>query len=234
MADEGTSSSSGTPWRMLVGVAFVAVTAVVFVLGIWVGRDLASRHPDEAGREVTAEAPARPAPGDVPRPVDPAFFDEFRQGVYNSLEEAESTDGEADAEAEAHATATQPAARSTNSPAPTATRTRGVQVRSTATRTLRPTSPPPRPTATSRPTRAAGRGAWVVQIGSTRSGTEAFDWSLRLRGKGFSPHTVEIPRGATTWYRVRLGPFATREEAVRMYQRVTGSTEFQEAYVTTQ
>ena len=219
--------------RILLGATFVALTGVVFVLGIWVGRDLAARHPPETDQVVRVAAPVRPEPGNVPRKVDEKFFDGFRQELYNSLEEGDETPGDAAAtkpptaaapEATEKPEATRSHATSTVAPRREATRT-ATRPRVTAT---------PRHTATARPTRAAARGAWVVQVGSTRNGAEAFDWTMSLRGEGFAPHTDESPRGGTTWYRVRLGPFATREEAVKAYQRLTGSTEFQDAYITTQ
>jgi len=236
MAEGSQSTTMGGWLRILLGLTYVVVTGIVFLLGAWVGRDLGSRHPPEIGRSVEVTAPARPEPGDVPRAVDRTFFDEFREGVYNSLEEGEESTQEVAVTATptapgATSEAAQPTAGRTRTvaSAPTATKQATVAPRATATRV-----PEPVATATARPAREAGRGSWVVQVGSTRNGAEAFDWALKLRGKGFSPHTDESPRGGTTWYRVRLGPYGTREEAVKMYQRLTGTTEFDEAYITTQ
>lgn len=229
MAEAPLSPAPGVRPRLLIGAAYVALTAVVFLLGIWVGRDIATRHPPETNEAVQMAAPARPAADSVPRPVDEKFFDKFREELYNSLEAGDGTPGAAAPEATAGlaptTVQTQTAIRAT------ATAERRVEPTKTATRPR--ATPTPRSTATRRPTTRVGTGSWVIQVGSTRNGTEAFEWSMRLRSKGFSPHTDESPSGGTTWFRVRLGPFATREEAVRAYQRLTGSTEFQDAYITT-
>jgi cell division septation protein DedD len=215
----------------MIGAAYVALTAVVFFLGIWVGRDVATRHPPETKETAQVAAPARPAADSVPRPVDEKFFDKFREELYNSLEDGESTPGATAPEATATAGLAATAGRTQTAIRATATPERRGEPTRTATRPR--ATPTPKSTATSKPTKKIGPGSWVIQVGSTRNGTEAFEWSMRLRSKGFSPHTDESPSGGTTWFRVRLGPFATREEAVRAYQRLTGSTEFQDAYITT-
>lgn len=226
-----TPAASGRS-RFLLAAAYVALSAIIFVLGIQVGRDLAERHPAQEEQVVQQAAPARPPADSVPRPADKSFYDKYREQLYNRVEGGEEPPMDATAAAAAPTAATAAtAARTQTAARATATATRRVEPTRTPTRVRH--TPTVRPTATVRKTAQAGRGAWVVQIGSTRSETEAFNWTMRLRGKGFSPHTDESPSGGTTWFRVRLGPFATREEAVRAYQRLTGSTEFQDAYITT-
>ncbi len=236
MAEAPRAGGSKLRIRALLASLLTATAAVVFVLGIWVGRDLALRHPAVPDESLQVAAPIRPEPGDIPRPVDEKFFDGFRQDLYNELEAGDEPVEETQpAERAATPTVKMTASRETPRVAATVARTptRAPTRVPTATRRV-PATATPKHTATARPTRAAGRGMWVVQIGSTRNGAEAFNWSMNLRRKGFAPHTDESPHGATTWYRVRLGPFKTREEAVEAYQKLTGSTEFQDAYITTQ
>lgn len=226
-----TPAASGRS-RLLLAATYVALSAIVFVLGIQVGRDLAERHPPQDAQVVQQAAPAQPPADSVPRPAGKSFYDKYREQLYNRVEGGEEPPmDEAAAGTPTAAAATTAARTQTAAVHATATATRRVEPTRTPTRVRH--TPTVRPTATVRKTTQAGRGAWVVQIGSTRSETEAFNWTMRLRGKGFSPHTDESPSGGTTWFRVRLGPFATREEAVRAYQRLTGSTEFQDAYITT-
>ena len=129
--------------RLLVGAIYVVVTTLIFLLGIWIGRDVADRHPIEPARVAMVDAPERPLEGDLPKPAGRTFFDDFREGVYNSLEVGE--EGET------------AAATPTKVP-PTATQARPTKARPTVakkpTQERRPTI---RPTATRR--RAASRSA---------------------------------------------------------------------------
>lgn len=59
-------------------------------------------------------------------------------------------------------------------------------------------------------------GGWQVQVSSFRTEAEADAFMQQLRARGHKAHVqrAEIPsRG--TWYRVKIGPFATQFEATR-------------------
>ncbi len=82
-----------------------------------------------------------------------------------------------------------------------------------------PPRPSPRPAAAPSP-RAPAVGAFRVQVISVSSRAEAEAEARKLSRSGFSAR-VEPGSGAKgPIYRVRVGPFATREEAVRATQRL--------------
>ena len=90
---------------------------------------------------------------------------------------------------------------------------------------MRPARPTPRPApanaAASEPVpKAPSAGGFRVQVISVSSRAEAEEEAKRLSRRGFSARVEPGtgPRG--TIYRVRVGPFATREEATRASERL--------------
>jgi len=73
----------------------------------------------------------------------------------------------------------------------------------------------PRPTATQPPKEpTTSRAEWVVQVFSSPSRDDAAEWLQTLQRKSVEDgYIVEHDVRGTTWYRVRFGQFATREEA---------------------
>lgn len=231
-AEPPRTSSPG----LILGGVYLVATVIIFGLGIWVGQDLARRHPDDAEVVVRRAAPPAPADGAAPRPVEKAFFDEFREGMYDDLAAEDATP-----------TSTAGASVVMTKVAPTTTQgvSRAPTVKPTATRRVPPTATrrlPPTATRTAlrrgtpTPARAAEvkRGSWLVQVTVTRSENEALRATLELRSRGFQASTDRATSGGTTWYKVRLGPFASRQEAVAAYGKLQSTGKFNEAYVTTQ
>jgi DedD protein len=77
---------------------------------------------------------------------------------------------------------------------------------------------------------AAPSGPWTLQIGASQNREDAERIASRLREKGYAPYivTAEVP-GKGTFYRVRMGSFATREAAGRYledFRRETKSEAF--------
>lgn len=61
---------------------------------------------------------------------------------------------------------------------------------------------------------AAGRGsAWTVQVGAGIKKELVVKQVARTKAKGYEAYMVETERDGQTWYRVRVGRFATRSEA---------------------
>jgi len=73
-----------------------------------------------------------------------------------------------------------------------------------------PVEPPP----------ASGRSNWTVQAAPTRSRDDADALLRRLRGRGYDASVVEVPRDGATWYRIRIGRYATAGQATDVMQRL--------------
>ena len=67
-----------------------------------------------------------------------------------------------------------------------------------------------------RPAEAVPNGAFTLQLSASQDREEADRFLAKLRGQGYAPYLVEaqVP-GRGTWYRVRMGSFATKEAAGR-------------------
>lgn len=57
---------------------------------------------------------------------------------------------------------------------------------------------------------------WVVQVGSFSSATNADKLVARLRLESLSAYKEQVSSAGSTIYRVRVGPFLEREEAIRV------------------
>ena len=85
----------------------------------------------------------------------------------------------------------------------------------------------PVPDAASAPGKAARPGAepflYFVQAGAFQVGDDAEQQRAKLAMQGFTAKVTEREQAGRTMYRVRLGPFETREEAEGMQQRLQGA-----------
>lgn len=61
---------------------------------------------------------------------------------------------------------------------------------------------------------------WVVQVGSFSSAANADNLVAKLRLEGLSAYKESVRGGSATVYRVRVGPFIEREEAIGVDQKV--------------
>jgi DedD protein len=62
---------------------------------------------------------------------------------------------------------------------------------------------------------------WVVQVGSFSSADNADKLVARLRLESMAAYKEEVSSSGSTIYRVRIGPFLEREEAIRVNRRVS-------------
>jgi cell division septation protein DedD len=63
---------------------------------------------------------------------------------------------------------------------------------------------------------SGAEGGWQVQVSSFKTSAEADVFANKLRARGHKAHVqkAEIPNRGT-WYRVKIGPFSTQNEAIR-------------------
>jgi cell division protein FtsN len=82
--------------------------------------------------------------------------------------------------------------------------------------------------ATQRPTEAVPGGAFTLQLSAFQNRPEADRFAAKLRDRGYAPFIVsaEVP-GKGTWYRVRMGSFASKEAASRYLTDFKRETQLQ-------
>jgi hypothetical protein len=180
---------SGLSFGQLITLTFgfLLASVVIFVFGLWVGRDLAEQqalHQREPARVPLAALPPTVAPVGAGLAAAPApTFPPQRAALPTAVPIA--------------ATAT--AIRLLPTPTPT------IALRATATRTR---------VAASSPT--AGGGMWTVQAYATNDTVRAVMVARTLRAKGYDASTATKQIGGVTWYTVRVGRFRDRVTAKAM------------------
>ncbi|RKH43080.1 SPOR domain-containing protein, partial [Corallococcus llansteffanensis] len=87
------------------------------------------------------------------------------------------------------------------------------------------------PAAPPRPAEAVKGGAFTLQLSAFQSRPDADRFAARLRDRGYAPYILaaEVP-GKGTWYRVRMGSFASKEAAGRYLTDFKRETQL-DAYV---
>lgn len=218
-------------------VGALVILAVVFVLGLNVGRQISVRQ-----AELTrgGDLDALDRPNAATAAVDGAsltFHDRLTKG-----RPAPSPEVSASVLATGTATLASTApSSSTAAPIPTATPTSTPTATSTATPTAS-ASPTPiaKPTATASSASAtktsaadsvrsgAGSGGYTIQVGAAQGRPEAERLAGRFRTWRPRVEPAEVD-GKGRWYRVRVGSFASRDEAERIRKdvaRATGVTGF--------
>ncbi|RKH21824.1 SPOR domain-containing protein [Corallococcus praedator] len=82
-----------------------------------------------------------------------------------------------------------------------------------------------------RPAEAVKGGAFTLQLSAFQSRPDADRFAARLRDRGYAPYILaaEVP-GKGTWYRVRMGSFASKEAAGRYLTDFKRETQL-DAYV---
>ena len=222
--------------------AALILLGVVFALGVLVGRQLASatlgapqqpapgdlaaldaaqRSPPPSPRIAPPEPKAAEMPPAAPK-AQPALPRLEPAGAATSATPVPATSG-APAVARSAAVAASQAAP-TAPPAPAA---RDAETPPTADEALEdddaPAPPPlgataPGP-APAPPSRSGPKapGAFTVQLGASPDRKVAGRIEARARAAGFDPYVVAVDLGSKgTWYRVRAGAFASKEEAAKL------------------
>lgn len=198
---------------------FLITSALIFLFGIWVGRDITERRLASQERVVRMPVPIQPTPAADAKgtDVDLAFYQKLKEKAEQRLQET-ATAGSPSSAAPRLAQVVAPA-----SPPARTTEKRQAQV-----------------TPTARTKKEAEGGddwadkGWTVQVNATTNPQQATDLARALRGKGYDAYTVQAPMHGQTWYRVRVGRFPSKDKAKELEAKLKGSDGMENAYVTPQ
>jgi len=218
MRDRGRGGPGRARWLVLAGVAVVILT-LTFAFGMLVGRQSARHAPPP---QVAAEPVRRPAlpprrSGLVdPVPERPPVREKltFYQTLTAPLG-AQPASTRADVAARPQAPKPRPAPERAD---------HGAVGAPPPTGAARPDKPigldreaPPAP----RVAEDGRHGDWAVQAGAFRDRGQAEGLRKHLAGAGLDAYLLAVPdEGGEVHYKVRVGTFKTREEALRMAERV--------------
>jgi cell division septation protein DedD len=210
-------------------MAVTAVSVVLFLCGVLVGRGV------RAAGELQAAAIA--APEAVATVAAPEPTVESSDAALPAVDER--ADPRIAAPPRAVADFDEPAAAAGNIAPPAEPTSSGVSTPPAvpavaAAPAPRPAASEPRPAppavaaAQSEPPAAAsGRpGDWAVQVAALNVRSDADEIAKRLASKGYATYVVSPPGGNRTVFRVRVGPFATRRDADTMAARLQREEQF--------
>jgi cell division septation protein DedD len=200
-------------------IAAVVVVGAVFVLGVLVGKKVATDQRATRAQDLLSALDDKAA---IERPVTPQLT--FQEELTKKLPE--------------------PAAKPASLPAPAEIVTHAetapadVKVETLAPVQREPARRPevaedkrtsPKRAVKLEPKAASG---FTLQLSSTQRRVDADRFAARLREKGYAPlvNEAQVP-GRGTWYRVRLGSFSSREGAARFLGDFKRETQL-DAFVT--
>jgi cell division septation protein DedD len=218
---ESAGLSYGQVFLLIVG--FGIASALIFLFGIWVGRDVAERRLVQEERVVRLPMPAQPTPSAETKQgaVDVSFYQSLKEKAYQR-----------ETAVAASPTAARVAQVDTPTPLPTNTAPRPTPPRTPAV-PPKHTEPPAR---VERPERADvwADAGWTVQVNATTDSQQAMNLARALKAKGYDAYTLQAPMRGQTWYRVRVGRFASREKAKELENRLRTTEGMEGAYVAPQ
>jgi DedD protein len=200
-------------------LGFLVASLLIFVFGIWVGKDLVERRLAQEERIVRkpADRTAVEAPGEVNAPEAPKAAVPVAPAVPVNAVPSETPF----MKLRATPTATPGKAAATSAP--------GKPTLAPA----KPTAAPPAKAEKRSPQEWADAG-WTVQVYATTDPNQATALARRLLAKGYDAYTLQAPMRGQTWYRVRVGRFSNHERAQEMEQRLKNLEGLEAAYVTSQ
>jgi DedD protein len=193
-------------------VAGIVVLGAVFVLGVLVGKKLAGSQRADRAPDLLSALDQKSAALERARAAPPLTFQEEltadagRSAPAKQVAEKKPEAPPKPAEVKAEPSKAQVAEKKPDSPPKSAD----------AGQVAARTAPPASPTASVPSAPVGPVGPWTLQLGASQNRDDAERMVSRLREKGYAPYIVsaDVP-GKGTFYRVRMGSFATREAAGR-------------------
>jgi cell division septation protein DedD len=73
---------------------------------------------------------------------------------------------------------------------------------------------------------------WTVQVNAFPDPKSAKIWVDRLKNKGYNAYSTEVLNQGKTWYRVRVGRYASQQEAEKIEETLRVKENITKAFVT--
>jgi cell division septation protein DedD len=203
---------------ILILLCVLGASAVVFFLGMIAGHGIANQ--EQAAQDAAAVYPLPSPPPGIATPA-PAMS----EASANPAEEATAAAGTVSASSSkssgSGSAAKVNAIAALKAPAASANPASGRAAENA-------TEENPDIAAVATPKPAARHRNYSVQIEAVMDQQGANEMVAKLKRLGYLPYLVETDIGGQTWYRVRVGPYATAEEAkaveIKLHQEYGGSS----------
>jgi cell division septation protein DedD len=193
----------GIGQTILLLLGFLIASGLIFLFGVWVGRDMAERRLAQEERVVRGVLPAAPTPASVEAEgsADKQFYESLKATAYAKLQQTPPRPVAGIPEPT-------PQAPVAAAPLPTPA------LVAAATPAKRP-----KPAAATTDDEWADAG-WTVQVNATTSEAQAKELARTLKAKGYDAYTLQVPLRGQVWFRVRVGKFSRKDEAKAMEERL--------------
>jgi cell division septation protein DedD len=203
---------------VLLGGAFTLASVIIFALGMFVGKEIEARkmvRPEEPLVKVPVKPPQSAGGAEGAKGKDDLTF-------YNTLTKTPASQQAAETKAEE---------KETEKIAKPAAKEKTAQEREVAA------SPAKAPEKRSEKAPAAAESetngkSWSVQANSYPDAKSAGDLVDRLKNKGYNAFVTEANVKGKVWYRVRVGRFASREEAEKTAAALKSNEDLGKAFAT--
>ncbi len=215
---------------VLLSCAFILASAVIFFFGIFVGKNIEERKIVK-NQEPLVKIPVKPqAAGSIdiqgaPPKDEMTFYNtltkpaESPSPVAGQPKETKPPEKLARAEVKERKSP----AKEETAPA-TKAKEKSVEKSPTPSEAAKKTS-------TGESREASSRG-WTVQINAFPDDRSAKTWVDRLKNKGYNAYVSEVQNKGKTWYRVRVGSYASREEAKKVEDVLKNKENLSKAFST--
>lgn len=208
MADDGFHEIQlGKKQLVFLFMAAAVFSVVVFLIGVWVGRDV--RRTDT---EIAADVPTADVSPDTPQPPTQVAPNELDYTARLQTDSAKAGQPKAEEAAKPIEPPT-PVESGPPEPVPAA------KAAAPAAKTPAAKTPPQTAAATADANPAPASGGVLLQVGAFGAQGPADTLANRLKKKGYAAFVFTAPSGRTP-FRVRVGPFADRAEAARVSARL--------------
>ena len=198
-------------------MATVVVSVVIFLMGVFVGRNVRSQQAAAAERLGDSAAALAPAPVRQPAPA-PAASESALEAAEPPTPPAETDELSYKRRLEGPASS-----ESLKTPAPAPPAPRPAPPQATQTRTA---TPAPAPQAAAAGTIGTPQpGIWVIQIHVLRDRTAANGIVRRLIAKGY-PAFLVAAGPPTSSYKVQVGRYKDKDEAQKVIERLKKEEQF--------
>jgi cell division septation protein DedD len=214
----------------LLAGSFTVTALIVFFLGIVVGKDIEARRVGKTDQPL-AKFPVKPGAASVESPPPPAPAEELT--YYDTSAKAAPTDPSAEAKGQESKPADKPKAEPVTA--------------KSQSKEDPPTAKPkktekPAPVSEAKPTTIAettsevkdkeAAEGWTVQVNAYPDERSARQLVDRLKSKGYNATVTEARNNGKLWYRVRVGRYASKEEAKKLEETLRTNENFAKAFAT--
>jgi len=210
---------------VLLGAAFTLASALIFGLGVFVGKGIEGRRlvkPEEPLVKIPVKPGTQPSSGTPPASARDEIT--FNDALPKSAGAAAAADKKP-AAAKVAATETK------EKPAP-------AKPEAAAAKAVEKKVEKPAPAAeAAKPTETAARGepndpdkTWRAQVNAFPDERSAKLIVDRLKNKGYNAYVTEVQNRGKTWFRVNVGKFGTRDEAEKMVELLRAKENFPKAF----